>query len=261
MPQTYRYKLHENYEIVDGEPLIALWPEHKPLAEVLELRDTTIPAVWTGTYQGLPTPPGGTVFLRSWWDQPERRYKAEDTRRQNQTIARWLSWDTATSEDDSAAYSALVVGELLPDYRLALSFVYRERLLFPDLVAKIKDTATRFNRDGKLHGVIIEDKSSGTSAYQTLISSAESWLIPLLTAFMPTTDKVTRAQQASLWCSNGSVLLPHPSPAVPWLMDFEDELFDFPGSIYRDQVDAFSQLILWTENLLAEGWRARNAVS
>jgi hypothetical protein len=40
-------------------------------------------------------------------------------------------------------------------------------------------------------------------------------------------------------------------------LDFEDELFDFPNSAFMDQVDAFSQLIIYTENLLAEGWRAR----
>jgi hypothetical protein len=53
------------------------------------------------------------------------------------------------------------------------------------------------------------------------------------------------------------VLLPAPSELSPWLVDFEDELFTFPGSEFMDQVDAFSQLILYTENLLAEGWRAR----
>jgi hypothetical protein len=44
---------------------------------------------------------------------------------------------------------------------------------------------------------------------------------------------------------------------VPWLLDFETELFTFPLSAFKDQVDALAQLILFVENLLAEGWRAR----
>ena len=53
------------------------------------------------------------------------------------------------------------------------------------------------------------------------------------------------------------VLLPHPGEGAEWLLDFEDELFSFPQSAYMDQVDACSQLILYLENYLAEGWRAR----
>ena len=53
------------------------------------------------------------------------------------------------------------------------------------------------------------------------------------------------------------VLLPQPGPEAVWLMDFEDELFNFPQGRFADQVDAFSQLILYVENYLAEGWRAR----
>ena len=61
-----------------------------------------------------------------------------------------------------------------------------------------------------------------------------------------------------MWCKNGSVLLPAPSAGAPWLVDFEDELFTFPAAANDDQVDAFSQLIIYIENLLAEGFHARH---
>lgn len=249
MAQVYRLRLHENGP--------ALWPEHKPLAEVMELRATTPEVIWEGTYQGNPTPPAGTVFRRAWWDG-QNRYDAADRRLLIACVARWMSWDTGLKDDEDNAYSAAVTAELQPDYRLVIREVYRERLEFPELPAKIGSMAKRFNQDGKLRGVIIEDKASGTSAYQTLAKTAEDWLKPLLVAFMPSGDKETRAQQAAVWCQNGSVWLPWPGEAVAWLVDFEDELFNFPGSTFKDQVDAFDQLILYTENLLAEGWRARN---
>lgn len=249
MAQIYRVLLHSNGP--------ALWPEHKALQEVLELQATTPETIWECTYQGNPTPPAGTVFRRTWWDG-KNRYDASDRRLSISCVARWVSWDTALKDEEGNAYSAEVVGELWPDYRLALRLVYRERLEFPNLPAVIASHARQYNHDGKLRGVIIEDKASGTSAYQTLAATSETWLKRLLVAFQPSGDKTTRAQQAAVWCVNDSVLLPWPGDSVPWLADFEDELFDFPGSTYKDQVDAFSQLVLYVENLLSEGWRARN---
>lgn len=250
MPQNYRLLLHQRGP--------ALWPGHKPLPEVLELKATTLEGVWEGTYQGNPVPPAGTVFHRGWWKEPETRFDAGDHKLVNLCVGRWISWDTGLKDEEQNAYSACVVGELWRDYRLGIREVWRERLQFPALPEKIAKFAHRYNVDGKLRGVIIEDKASGISAYQTLRTGADTWLANLLVAFMPTNDKETRAKQAAVWCRNGCVLLPWPGDAVPWLMDFEDELFDFPGSSFMDQVDAFSQLILWTENLLAEGWKARN---
>lgn len=234
----------------------ALWPEHKPIAEVLELKVTTLQAVWLATYQGTPTTPEGTIFKREWWRG--NRYDAKSVTVESQVVARWISWDTALKDEQDNAYTACNVGELLYDYRMLIRESWRDRLQFPDLPDTITSFARRYNVDGRLRGVIIEDKASGTSAYQTLTATADDWLKPLLVAFMPSGDKEQRANQSAVWCANGCVMLPEPSPAVPWLVDFEDELFTFPGSQWKDQVDSFSQLILYTENLLAEGHRARS---
>ena len=60
-----------------------------------------------------------------------------------------------------------------------------------------------------------------------------------------------------MWCERECVLLPEPSDEVPWLLDFENMLYKFPGVRLKDPIDAFAQSILYLENLLAEGWRAR----
>ncbi len=247
--QAHQFLLHR-----DGP---ALWPGRKSLAEVEDLKATTPVQIWETTYQGNPTPPAGTVFQRSWW-RGQNRYDAADKGNVNWCVARWLSFDTALKETETAAYTAAVVGELWPDYRLAIRYVLKERLAFPALPEEIESLARRFNRDEKLRGVIIEDKASGTSAYQTLMKTAPGWLRPLLVTFLPTVNKFQRASQGAVWCRNGCVLLPQPAPGVPWLADFEDEIFDFPNAAFADQVDALSQLIIYTENLLEEGWRARS---
>jgi predicted phage terminase large subunit-like protein len=207
------------------------------------------------------TQKAGVIFDHAWWEHGSNRYAIEDTAIRNTVIARWLSFDTALKDKDSSAYTACVVGELTPDYKMVIREVWRDRLTFPYLPQKIMDMATRYNQDGKLRGVIIEDKASGTSAHQTLDSTAPDWLRALLIPFMPSGDKRQRAEQAAVWARNGSILLPHPSDKAQWLFTFEDELYSSPESEYMDQVDAFAQLIIYTEHLLASGWRARNGVA
>ena len=250
MPTTTRVLLHSNGP--------ALWPEHRPLAEVKELEATTPEPIWWCTYQGRPTPPSGQVFRREWWFADGRRFDAGDPWHVNACVARWLSWDTAFKDTATSAFTACSVGELWPDYRLALREVWRRKLQFPDLPEMIAAFARRYNGDSKLRGVIVEDKASGISALQTLNASAEDWLRGLLVAFPPSGDKETRANQAAVWCKNGSILLPLANEAAEWLVDFEDELFTFPSGAFKDQVDSFSQLAIYLEHLLSDGYRQRS---
>lgn len=171
----------------------ALWPEHKPLPEILELKATTPELVWSGTYQGVPTPPGGHIFKRAWWRKPGRRF---DHRQPPEVWGRYISWDTGLKDKEESDYSAYVVMDILADYMLTLRHVGMERLEFPDLPERILRVAEQWNADDKLNAVIIEDKNSGTSALQTLRATAPDWLAQLLAEFLPSTDKVTRAGQA-----------------------------------------------------------------
>jgi predicted phage terminase large subunit-like protein len=253
MPTTYRYQVHAKGP--------ALWPDHKSLEEVLELRNTTPLSVWEATYQGNPTPPGGTIFLSDWWDDPKRRFLPTDPVLHPLTVARWISWDTAMKDKLDSDYTALVVGELLSDYRLIIREVRQDRVTFPDLTEWMTNAAKRYAADEKLRGIIIEDKGSGTSVYQTLASSSETWLGALLIPFLPLANKIQRAEQAAVWCKLGCVMLPMPHADAPWLFDFTDQLYRFPGDIHDDMVDSFSQLVIYLEHLLAEGWRLREGVS
>jgi predicted phage terminase large subunit-like protein len=195
-------------------------------------------------------------YNRAWW-RGTNRFDAGDERLLRSVVARYISWDTAFKDKDSSAYTACVVGDLLPDYRLLTRYAWRDKLQFPDLPAAIERIAREWNTDGKLRGVLIEDRASGTSAYQTLSATADDWLKRILVAFAPSGSKEERAQQAAVWGKLGMVLLPSPSDAVPWLRDFEAEVFEFPDTLFKDQTDAWSQKIIFLEHLLAEGYRAR----
>lgn len=235
----------------------ALWPEHKAVNEILALRETTPALVWEGTYQGNPSPAGGYTFRREFWSG-QNRYHAGEL--DPLVVARFQSWDTAETDNATSAYSVGITGDILRDYRLLIRDVYRDRLTFDVLPAAIETQARRWNHDGRLNYITIEDKSSGKSANQTLRATSPEWLRGKLSPFQPAGSKEQRAAAAAVWCRNGMVLLPHPSPDFPWLMDFEDELFAFPQSTFMDQVDALSQLILFLENYLAAGHAAGRSV-
>lgn len=200
----------------------------------------------SGQLQQRPTPAGGFIFKKVWFNRIHDNHSLAGT---------YISWDTAESINPDAAFSCGVVGELTADYRLFPREVYRRRLLFPQLQEEIEYLATKYK--SSLRGVIIEYKSSGIQAVQTLRQSSPEWLMDLIMPFMPKGDKDARQYQASSFCEKGCVLLPHPSEKFPWLLDFEDELFKQPSATFRDQADAFSQLILYLRSYLSEGWRAR----
>lgn len=234
----------------EGRPL---WPEFWPLEELEKIKIAVGPREWAALYQQTPSVAGGAIFKRDWWNH--RRYDPADRSRGNACVARAISWDTAEKTEEGNAYSACSVGELSPAYQMDLREVVRDRWEFPELCRQIEGVAARHNRDEKLTAVLIEDKSSGTAAIQSLMTLGPDWLKRLIVSVNPKGDKIQRAYAASAWCTDsaGVVWLPAPSDACPWLFTFEEELFSFPASVYKDQVDSFTQLIWYWTHFLAAG--------
>lgn len=211
-----------------------------------------------GQLQQRPAPPGGAIFHQDWWAGAENRYDPDDPLRDQHVLRRWLHYDTAYKETRDADYTGCAVWEILTDYRMALRWVWKERLEMPRLLEAIEADALRWNRDGKLKMICIEDAGSGMSAAQTLRSSSKRELARMIYTYVPRGSKEYRARQASVWCSRGAILLPEPSGSVPWLDDFagpEGELFRFPTIEHDDTVDAFTQGILRAEAYLEQWFR------
>ena len=234
--------------LLDDNPYIDRDAYQRGLAE---LDDITRKQLEDGLWV---TDPSARPFDRLWWSGVNRYESAAGAR----VVGRYHSYDTATKTGQHNAYTALVVGEVTADYRLLIREVWQDKLMVPYLADKVRDHAEAGNRDGKLEAVIIEDMSSGTGIVQTL-GLGDAWLARLLVPFKPANygDKVQRAQQAALWCKRGCVLLPRPGEDAAWLHAFEQQVFNFPDTESKDMVDAFSQLVIYLEHILAEGWRAR----
>jgi predicted phage terminase large subunit-like protein len=209
-----------------------------------------------------------------WWmatqEHEARRFDPKEPSQWIGSAGRFISWDTALKDTETADFSACVVGELTDDWRLFIREVWRDRVTFPALLRKIEQMARKYGQDehivsgareNKLKAIVIEDKVSGVSALQTMREASDPWLAALLKPFEPKTGKIQRAGQAAEWCEKGCVWFPHPSEDAPWLFDFERELYDFPDGPHKDMADAFAQLVLYLEvhGFMKAGWQARRA--
>lgn len=190
----------------------------------------------------------GTAWLREW---AEDRYDPDDEALARSAVARIISYDTAMKDKVENAYTACVVADLLPDYRLLVRHVWRERLLFPNLVDAMQRDIDRWNADGKLWAILIEDVVSGTSAYQTLMRTGDESIKAKLHAIKPTGSKDQRFETAGVWLKNHRVLLPKPAASVRWLHAYEGEVFE--EGEFKDQRDGSSQLINWMQDYLGQG--------
>lgn len=232
-----------------------LWPDRFGEKENSAARANLGEKGYAGQYSQLPMPPGGAIYLADWW-RGKNRIELDWSR--SRVCARYLSWDTAMKDGEENDHSAMLVVEILMDGRALAREVVWGKWSFPRLAEEIVFQAERWNTDGLLRGIVIEDKASGISALQTLRQSAPAWLSGLLAGFSPGgLSKSARARQASLWCERGMVLLPQPGEDCGWLHDFEQQLYAFPGARTKDAVDAFGQVILFLEHLLAGWWQAK----
>lgn len=191
---------------------------------------------WSALYQQCPTPSDGGIFKRGWF----LRYATPPA--EGMIVQ---SWDTGNKPGELNDPSVCTTWRMGRGY--ALLDVHRERMDFPTLKAAAINMAAKWKPDV----IIIEDKASGQSLIQELRATTK---LPVV-AFDPTPhgDKVIRAHTVSPIVEAGLVSLPE---AAPWLIDFEAEVFAFPLSTTKDQVDSVTQFLKWAHarNVELQAW-------
>ena len=158
-----------------------------------------------------------------------RRYDGEPPRGRSSMILQ--SWDTASKGSPDNDYSVCTTWRLVDGTLWYLLDVYRERINYPTLRAKVEAHAATWGADQ----VLVEDAGTAIALVQEL-----QCVIPGITAVKPERDKEVRMSTASIRFEAGQVYLP---TRAPWLADLEAELFSFPGSRYDDQINSISQAI------------------
>jgi len=199
---------------------------------------------WSALYQQSPSIESGSILRRDHWNRWD-----SDTMPEISYIIQ--SMDTAYSAKEQADFSVISTwGLFYPDGyfdiqllssiydeddghrfdgkvgHLILMDVMKKRLSFPDL----KKEAYRLHDYWQPDSTIIEAKASGMPLAHEMRQAG----IPVNT-FSPGkgTDKVTRANSASVLLENGLVW----APVNDWADDLIEECHNFPMGKYDDQVD------------------------
>jgi predicted phage terminase large subunit-like protein len=141
------------------------------------------------------------------------------------------SWDTANKGGPENDWSVCTTWILTRRRGFYLLDVWRGRVDCPNLKQKVQEHA----RTWKANRVLVEDAGTGSALVQELVGYVSG-----IIGVLPKTDKQTRMSVASAKIEAGQVYLPE---RAPWMMDFETELFAFPGGRFDDQCDSISQAL------------------
>jgi predicted phage terminase large subunit-like protein len=207
----------------DGE---LLFPERFSRPYVDEIKKTMGSYAIAGQLQQRPVPREGGLFKAAWF--PADHYLAVAP-----AGTTWVRhWDLAASEGEQAAYTAGVKVGRTPDGRFVVGHVSRFRAGPGAVQARIVATA---QGDGPEVTISIPQDPGAAGKVQAYE------LIRALAGFaafaaQESGDKTQRAIPAAVQAEIGNLYIVQGE----WNAAFMDELLLFPGSKYKDQVDALS---------------------
>jgi predicted phage terminase large subunit-like protein len=166
---------------------------------------------------------GGEVFLCD-----QRRLPEEF----DQVIS---SWDMAFKNKKTSAFVSGQVWGRKEALRFLLDRVHGQ-LSFLQSLGEVRKFAEEYP---EINAHLIEDAANGPAIINTLEEE-----IPSILPIPATGSKEARAEAASPQAEAGNIYLPHPQEAS-WVDEFLHEITTFPGSKYKDDMDAMSQALLW----------------
>jgi predicted phage terminase large subunit-like protein len=195
----------------------------RPVVETLK-RDMGTYA-YAGQYQQRPTPREGGLFKRHWFEGKIIR--------QAPANVKWVRhWDLAATKKATAARSAGVKLGRAPDGSLIVGHVVITQDEGHIIRRLIKTTAETDGRGVEI-GLPQDPGQAGKVQVKDYVAMLAGWTVR---AAPETGDKETRAEPFSAQCEAGNVYLLQGS----WNEAYLDELCQFPGGSFKDQVDASS---------------------
>lgn len=189
-------------------------------------------AGYAGQHQQRPRPREGGLIKVAW----VKRYNAPPAK-----FDRIIqSWDTASKASElNCPWSGTTWG--IVDGNYYLLDVHTERHEYPDGKRAVVNFALKWSPNG----ILIEDKSTGTTLLQELrqgvVHNGRKHFFSLI-PLTPHNDKLMRMSIEAIAFESGRVYLPE---YAPWLSDYESVLFDFPASTISDPIDSTSQFLRW----------------
>lgn len=220
-------------DAIGREPGEALWPKRFPIERLQRIkRSLEMGAFWfSAMYQQRPQPATGSIWKLPWFKVADGLPTSYDSMVQ--------AWDTAQKQNELNDYSACATVGMKTNTAYVLN-VYRARLDSPNLLRAIKEQY----RLWRPQIIVIEDASSGTSAYQTLKKESK---LPVVLQSTQGKDKVARANIVTPYVEGGRVLF---APGA-WYSDLVAELLSFPLGTHDDMNDAlvYALIRLFTRSI------------
>lgn len=247
-----------------------MWPERFGATEIRALKSALGPYMSAGRLQQSPSPKGGGIIQRSWWQlwgpETARRYGLEWTGTLKEFPSFDLvvgSLDTSYGEKQENDYNAFTVWGVWTDLnknrRVMLMFAWNKRLpLHGSLVSAlpgearvtfeqrqresfgliewVTDTCKRY----KVQRLLIENKTRGRDVANEIkrLYAKENWGVELIN---PVGDKVARTHAAVPLFVDGVVY----APDTRWAEMVIQQCQSFPKAKHDDLCDTVTQFLNW----------------
>ena len=213
-------------------------PQREPREVLDQLKAEMGPRAFEAQYQQNPTPLEGDYLQ---WDKVQFYDEAPPRTRLNKVVH---SWDVASSSDPKADYSVGTIWGHDGTSWLLLD-VIRQRLLYPDLLARVRLERKLWKADA----ILVEKSSVGPALLEDLARDmrgisepqhhARSCIRLGISAVLPKAERYYASVERLY---SGFAKLPR---SAPWLDDLHREMQTFPAARYDDQVDSLSQFLNW----------------
>lgn len=243
-------------DMLGRKPEEPLWEKRFP-PEKLESIKNSIGSYWfSALYQQSPSPEGSGIFKKM-----NFRYFSTDgttcimkTGEQEQKLCSeskcrtYATIDLAVSDKETADFTVAIIFKVTKDNEILIYDIIRQRFSGADHPALIEQIFNRW----KPVSLGIESTQYQIMLVQMLLRKG----YPVV-ALKPRGDKSTRAMPMATKLENNIVYF---RENAPWLLDFEDELVQFPNGTHDDQVDAFayiSEMVMPISNGSVSGSRIR----
>lgn len=219
----------------EGDPL---WPDRFYDDPLYEAKIRGLSPYWfSALYQQRPTPEGGGLIMRDWWEFYQKLPNE---------CEQWIqSWDMALKDTETSDYT---VGQVWARKGASLYLVdsVRGHFNLHEVADQMRMFAAMYPR---AKAKVIEDSAMGPSIKQTLQHE-----VPGIIPIKPVGSKFSRVQAAIPFLRGGNVYLPEQPDGSKkkWVWEFIEEHAAFDKGRYDDQVDTFSQACFF---LMPGGWR------
>lgn len=263
LPMEYEANRHCATKIGFSDPRTQegelLCPERFGPNEVEEFQRNLGPYGYAGQMQQFPTPRGGGIIKREWWQVWPKWEEETDEDGQPLRPLEYppmdyivASLDPAYTEKQENDFSALTIWGVWRDERdlpkLMLMRAWQERLELNALLQKVHKSC--INKNMKVDMLLIEAKASGHSVAQELrrlFGSEQRYGVQLME---PKGDKVARAYAIQHLFAEGVIFAPNRT----WADEVITQAEHFPKGKHDDLVDSATQAIKFLRDT---GWALR----